>query len=680
MNKLYRRLAAVNIRNNRQFYLPYLLTGIVSAAMFYLMISMTNNPGLDQVYGGRDIRMVLRLGTGIVGFFSCIFLFYTNSFIIKRRKKELGVYNILGMEKKHISVVLTLEMLFTAITTVGGGLVVGITFNKLLTMLLIRMTGLRTSIPFYISWSGCACTAVLFGLIYLAALAFNLMQIKLANPIELLHSGNSGEREPKTKIFMTVLGLICLGSGYYIAITTTNAVEAFGLFFVAVILVMIGTYFLFTSGSIAFLKLLRKNKNYYYKTRHFTTVSGMIYRMKQNAVGLANICILSTMVLVTVSTTTGMYVGIEDELNARYPAEINATVYYSGVPVQRADIGTVITTALKNTGRTVMEKSDVMQFSYTASEQEGSLKTGTDMMWAEYNASDMAVVTVMTREDYEKFSGESIAAFSGDELAVAAEPFYEREAIEIEGQEYRVCKNYTYPENGTNVYSMTGNKSYYIIVSDEQALEDIFQRVAAELTTEQNPFKLHHVLEFDIDGTPEEKLAAEEAVSGAVEQWEAENSSRYPEWKSIYLENRQQSHDSFFTLYGSLFFLGLFLGIMFLMVTVLIIFYKQISEGYEDKERFAIMQKVGMSNLEVKRAIRSQILTVFFLPLVVAVIHVAAAFPMITRILSIMNLVNIPLIVMCLAGTALVFGVIYMAVFWLTSRSYYKIVGNQISR
>ena len=288
---LFSKLAVTNIKNNKQFYVPYLLTGILTVGMFYIMCALAGNKGIEHMSGVRDLQMILNLGIGVIGIFSVIFLFYTNSFIIKRRKKELGIYSILGMEKKHIAGILFRETLFTMLISVGGGLVTGIVFNKLLTMLLCAMMKFETQIKFYVSTSGILWTAILFVGIYLLTYIYDLLQIKLANPIELLQGGHTGEKEPKTKAVMAILGVICLGAGYYIAITTKNPLQALTLFFVAVILVIVGTYLLFTAGSIALLKILRKNKRYYYQTKHFTSVSGMIYRMKQNAVGLSNICI-----------------------------------------------------------------------------------------------------------------------------------------------------------------------------------------------------------------------------------------------------------------------------------------------------------------------------------------------------------------------------------------------------
>lgn len=678
MSRLYSRLAAANIKNNRQFYLPYILTGILSVAMFYLMMAMQDNPGIETLGGGaEDIRMILTFGVAVVGVFVSIFLFYTNSFIMKRRKKELGVYNILGMEKKHIAKVLFLETLFTAVVSIVGGLAFGILFNKFLTMILYRLTGLVTSIPFYISRTGCINVVKLFLLIYGAALFYNLMQIKLANPIELLHSTNTGEREPKTKILLTLLGFATLGGGYYMALTVTNAIQALTMFFVAVLLVIVGTYCLFTAGSIALLKLLRKNKKYYYQTRHFTTVSGMIYRMKQNAVGLANICILSTMVLVTISTTVCMYIGVEDVLDTRYPSEISAVAYFSELPGDRTEIERVMTESLKNSGRVITKQRGYLDVAYTAVRQENGFSANGIGAGTDYDVSDVAMVTILTREDYERYSGEKIAELKEGEVVLTAVPAFEGETVILDGMEFTVKEICPFPGDEETYLSMMSG-ACYVVVPDEKALNEIFQTIKSGWNSERVELKFRYEMSIDINGTGEEKLAAETAMREAVSAWESQNAAGQPDYSYTYIECRQENRDSFYNLYGALFFLGMFLGVLFLMVTVLIIFYKQISEGYEDRERFAIMEKVGMSNEEVKRAIRSQVLTVFFLPIAVAVVHVIMAFPMITMLLECLNLTNVTLFAACVAGTALVFGIIYLLVYLLTSRSYYKIVGNQV--
>lgn len=334
MNKIYSRLAFTNIKNNKTLYMPYIISGMVMIAMFYVMMFLNNSKGLSQVPGADALGGIMGLGCGIIAVFSYIFLFYTNSFIIKRRKKEVGIYNILGMEKRHIARVLSIETLIVALAAIASGIIAGILFSKLMIMFLYRIINIKAQINFTVSTSAVVNTILIFGVLYFLTLIYNLMQVKLANPIELLRGGNVGEKEPKSKWFIAIIGLLCLAGGYYIAITTKNPLQVLSLFFVAVLLVIIGTYFLFISGSIVILKALRKNKGFYYNKKHFAAVSGMIYRMKQNAGGLASICVLSTMVLVVVSTTVSMYAGTEGELKQRYPADISVYSWYKEIPAE----------------------------------------------------------------------------------------------------------------------------------------------------------------------------------------------------------------------------------------------------------------------------------------------------------------------------------------------------------
>ena len=677
MNKLYVKLAATNIKNNKQFYLPYLLTGILSVAMFYLMMAMKENPGLDSLGSGTtDIRMILAMGVFVIGVFVSIFLFYTNSFIIKRRKKELGVYNILGMEKKHIAKVMFIETIFTMIVAIAGGLGFGIAFNKLLTMILYRLTAVDLNVPFYISGIGCRFTIELFVLIYGAAFLYNIMQVKLANPIQLLHSSNTGEREPKTKVLMSIIGVVSLGAGYYLALDTPNAFAAISNFFNAVLLVIIGTYCLFTAGSIALLKLLRKNKKFYYQTKHFTTVSGMIYRMKQNAVGLANICILSTMVLITVSTTVCMYIGVEDGINTRYPAEINISADYSSLPEQADVIEEIATTSLKESGRVITNEISYMNAYFAAVRNDNEITLrGMDAD----NGMDLSAVTAVyltTKENYEAESGVQIGELSAGEIAVATTSSIKEDTVNFMGEEYAIKEKRSIDEDFNS--EIVGMDVFYFIVADRAALEETIALIQDDLEAAGWMLRISHNWGIDIDGTSEQVEEATNTMIGRITDWENGSAEKEEGYLSTYIESRQANRMTFYRLYGALFFLGLFLGALFLMVTVLIIFYKQISEGYEDKERYAIMEKVGMSNQEVKRAIRSQVLMVFFLPLAMAIVHVCMAFPMIRMLLEALNLTNVPLFMACVAGTALVFGIIYLIVFFLTSRSYYKIVGNQV--
>ena len=677
MNKLYPKLAFTNIRNNKQFYLPYLLTGILCVLMFYSILAMQQNPALAGIRGGTNLKTILMLGSWVIGFFAAIFLFYTNSFIVKRRKKELGIYNILGMEKRHLACVMTIETAALALAVIAGGLVTGIVFNKLLMMFLYRLTGLNKSIPFYISTAACGMTVLLFAAIFAATLLYNFMQIRLANPIQLLRSDKTGEREPKTKIVMTIAGIVCIAAGYYIAITEENPLKVLTLFFVAVLLVIIGTYFLFIAGSIALLKLLRKNKNYYYKTSHFTAVSGMIYRMKQNAVGLANICILSTMVLVMISSSVSLYYGVEDSLDYSYPHEITATVSYGEDAPKENDLEEILLKPIEEAGIPVTNV-DVKETFYVVGILSGeTLSLGNESDYL--SVKDYYVVNFCTKDAYEKMTGETVCDLDGDEVAAAFAPLYKGSRLVLGEKICNVKENLLYKTK--KAYMLTGGEGY-VIVKDQSTLRAIYREMVDMCNRlDDSAPSFNYEVGIDIAGTAEEKLAVEEKVWKAFQAWNDTESEKYLSegtgYDGITYETRQGACEDFYSLYGGVFFLGLFLGMMFLMVTVLIIFYKQISEGYEDKERFAIMEKVGMSNAEVKASINAQVRIVFFLPLVTAVIHLTAAFPMLTRLLAMLNLMNRDVFVVCLIVTVAVFMLFYLLVFKLTSRTYYRIVGNQ---
>lgn len=664
---MYTKLAITNIKNNRQFYFPYLLTGIITVAMFYIMCALESNPGIQSMPGAKDLGLILRLGIGVIGIFAVIFLFYTNSFIIKRRKKELGIYNILGMEKRHIAKILSKEAFFTAIIAIGGGLVTGVLFHKLACMLLYRMIGFNGGITFSFSKKGVMITAILFAIVYLLTYIYDLFQVQLANPIELLQSGNKGEREPKTKAIMAVLGVLCLGTGYFIAITTKNPIKALTLFFVAVILVIIGTYLLFTAGSIALLKILRRNKGYYYQTKHFTSVSGMIYRMKQNAVGLANICILSTMVLVAVSTTVSLYVGVEDIMKERYPNEINIRAYYdTGAPAEDS-IAPIVEKSVKESGRKIRHEEDYLELYFAAIKDQGQYSLDKEKV---KTAGDrVSGFVVLTREDCKKKYNEEIPELAENEVALFTIKKTDMDTLVLENRSYHVkeIKQFENTEDFETIADMM-DEYYYVIVNDVQDMERLWQ--LQKDIYQENSSSISRQVRLDIDGDSEQKKECFENIKTALEPEQAK--------ARILIDSRQSSLDEFYQIYGGFLFLGLFLGILFLMITVLIIFYKQISEGYDDKERFSIMEKVGMSNDEVKATIRSQVRTVFFLPILMAAIHVGMAFPMIKRLLSLFGLSNTALFAGCMAGTILVFVLIYLLVFLKTSKTYYKIVGEQV--
>lgn len=673
MNNLYRRLAVINMKNNRQFYVPYLLAGIVSVMMFYSMRAMQGNDAMSSMRGGMHLVLILTMGLVVIGIFVSILLFYTNSFIMKRRKKELGIYNILGMEKRHIAKVLFWESLISYVCSVVIGLVAGILFQKLLMMLLYRLTGLEQKIRFSVSGYGCLQTIELFGLIYLAILIYDFMQVRLAKPVELLSGSNAGEREPKTKLLLAIVGVACIAGGYYIAITTEDIMKVLLLFQVAVLLVIIGTYALFTAGSIALLKMLRSNKKFYYQTRHFTAVSGMIYRMKQNAVGLANICILSTMVLVMISTTVSMYAGLNDELASRYNGDVSINVSYPSLPDQeeRQAVRRALADGIKEQGRIITGQSAYADFYSIVNLNGNTIEVATDP-----GTAGMRLLHVFTRDDYEAMLGQEVMTLQQEnEVLLVSSDDLSYPQISLLGKTYQVAGIEPLSKDAAYMANLIDAGLIYVVVKDDAALEEVIDTYA-KIYTEKTCL-LNYELAFDLDGTPEQQKLVADTLRDKLTELSGAPSGEWGDITGFSLESKQEGREDFLSINGGLLFLGLFLGSLFLMVTVLIIYYKQISEGYEDKERFAIMEKVGMSSSEVKTAITTQIRIVFFLPLVTAAIHLAAAFPMLSRLLAMLNLYQSSLFAMCLGATVLVFALIYLVVFKLTSRTYYHIVGEQ---
>ena len=665
MGKLYFKLAKTNLSNNKPFYIPYIISSIITVAMLYMMSFLSDNKGLNRIMGADSLASIFRLGVGIIVIFSYIFLFYTNSFIIKRRKKEIGVYNILGMEKRHLSKVLFVETIYSAIISLVCGIIVGIAFSKFILMVLYGIMGIHKTVEFFVNIHGIILCVVSFGILFLLTFLYNFMQIKLANPIELLRGTNVGEREPKTKIFMTIVGVVCLAIAYYIAITTENPLKVLTLFFVAVLLVIIGTFALFTAGSIALLKLLRNNKKFYYNKRHFMAVSGMLYRMKQNAAGLASICILSTMVLVVISTTVSMYVGIQDELMARYPNDVCVTVDYNSVIDKSSEIEKAIFDEIDSA-----EIKNKKAFSYLSVfvGQKGDDFT-TDKEHLSYQNSYLFYI--LSKDDFikkDKSFKDKIGNISNGEAVVVLNKKYDKKDIKIFGQDYKVNKSFEHTEDEDLL-----NGLGYIILDNNESVQALYDVQEKMLGKGANYYT--NKIKFDFNsGNKKQKIAAYKKVNNAVKKYFKDNKNNKKEISSYWVESRQENEKNFYLLYGGLFFLGIFLGIMFLMVTVMIIFYKQITEGYDDRERYQILEKVGMSSREVKDTIKSQIRIVFVLPIFAAAVHVTAAFPMVNRLLKMLNLNNEKLFAGCLAATIIVFAVIYYLVFKVTSRAYYKIV------
>lgn len=655
-------MAAGNLVRNRRFEFPYLLTGLITVAMFYNMTFLTFHEELKNMPGGATIPTIMNLGTMVVGLFAVIFLLYTNTFLMKRRHKEIGLYNILGMSKRHIAVVMLWETVYTCLITVVGGLLLGILLSKLMLLLLYKILFFSVSFGFMVSWKSVGITAVLFVAIYLVALLLNLLHVHLSKPVELLKGGSVGEKEPKTKVLLAILGVVTLGAGYYIAITTESPLEALMLFFLAVILVIIGTYCLFTAGSIAFLKAMKKRKNYYYQAKHFIGISGMLYRMKQNAVGLANICILSTMVLVMISTCVCLYIGTGDALNAMYPHDIiYSQSWQDSGNRSKEEVRVQIQEALDKAGMEPTHVQEVDQLTTVNSMPEEATLGGVDPNAGVMDLSNTVTTLVVTAEGYHQMTGNTLNLAPGEAAIYTTESQGEWEQISFLGLSFSI-KTWL-PEAPAITVEGYSERYIFLVVADDAAMEAVYQQQMLDGGGLASNIYWEYSLDFD-GVSKEEMLQLYQTLRSSVLSDTGDNT----------LSCRDAQEVDFYSLYGSFLFLGLFLGALFLMATVLIIYYKQISEGYEDKERFAIMEKVGMSQQQVRTAIRSQVRMVFFLPLLGAIIHLAASFKMISKLMAALGLQNIPLFALCCVGTVAAFAVGYFIIYHLTARTYYKIV------
>ena len=670
------------MKSNRRFYLPYILTVIGTAAAFYIMAAIVSDPGSKELAAGTSngpmyVSMFMTLGMFVLGLFSCIFLLYTNSFLMKRRQKELGLYSVLGMSKTNIAGIMVFEALYIALIGIGGGLAVGILLTKLVSLALFRL--MRLPVPFGFSVQPIAIIIVVLffaGLILLTLLA-NLAKVGRSRPVELLRGGNVGEKEPKANWFLTIVGVLFLGAGYVVAMLVDNPGMAVAVYFLAVFAVIIGTYCLFTSVSIAVLKALRRNKRYYYKAKHFISVSGMLYRMKRNAVGLANICILCTMVMVMVSGTLSLYLGSEEQVNTFCPADVVVeTTYYASSTEDHV--------YNEETGEETIEyhtpydaaAMDAWFEDYFAAHKltPSSAKAVEYYTFTAVDSEDhVSLVTAVTAETYAQLTGEAAPELApGEALAHVPSGYKFGDGLNFLDKDGNTLSiqfvgeaqlSSAQVELNTAILSQSEDDDIVLVVPDTAALLEL---VAGQ---ENGSYVWRGQYDFD---------ASDEALAAMVDDYFAASSEGDGVDAGYYdvlrIDLRSETERDVYGLSGGFLFLGVFLGIVFLMATVLIIYYKQVSEGYEDNARFEIMRKVGLSEREARRAIRSQILTVFFMPILVAAIHIAFDFNLVVLLLRLFSLTNVKLTALCTLGTLLVFCAVYAVVYALTARSYYKIV------
>ena len=619
--------------------------------MYYMVSSLSMNPNMMNMIGGDVMQQILSLGIYVITVFAVIFLFYTNSFLIKRRKREFGLFNILGMEKKHLSIVIALESMIVFLVSMVLGIGIGILLDKAFYLLIAKMLNASIALGFYISYQSIVNSIILFLIIFVLMYLFSLIQINLSNPIELLHGDQHGEKEPKTKWLLAIIGLICLGTGYYMSVSIQDPVTAFAFFMVAVILVVIGTYMLFTAGSIVILKLLRKNKRYYYKTNHFISVSNMIYRMKQNAVGLGNICILSTMVLVMLSTTISLWVGMNDIIETRFPRDI--TVSINSVDSNQA-LYTIddMNYAIEQAGIQTEDELVYRTLSVSAFNQGNTYTFGNENMSLQ-DISNVVVLYFITLDDYNRTEGTNVSLAPDEVLVFPSGKQFDHKTIDIASNTFKV-KGILDSIKADSNYSANLQNSMFVVVDSMDTLfmiDDLQKQAYGD-----NASYIHTSYDFNLSKS--EGMSVKEATDALI--------ANYPgDTTYMMVDTQEGNYEDLLSLYASFLFIDIFLSFLFIMATVLIMYYKQITEGYEDKKRFEIMQKVGLDKREVKKTINSQVLTVFFLPLVVAAIHIVFAFPMIEKMLRLLYLDNTNLYIMTTVICFGVFALVYVLIYFL---------------
>lgn len=663
---LYPKLAWHGIMKNQKTYLPFLLTSVGITMMYYIVAHLTYSKSIYEMHGGQEMQMILSWGTAVIAVFAAIFLFYMNSFLMRRRKTEFGLYNILGMGKWNIARILLWQNLMLFMVSLIGGLGLGIVLSKLSELCAAKMLGNSSPLGFTIEPNAVRNTILLTAVSYALILLYSLGQIHVSKPIALLHGEKTGEKPPKARWLLALIGVVLLGVAYYLSITIKEPIAALSTFFVAVLLVILATYLLFICGSVALCKILQKNKRYYYQLRHFVSVSSMSYRMKRNGASLASICILSTMVLVMISSSLCLYVGAEDSLRQRYPRDIEITVNAS------SDID-------------AMQQiiSDVLQENQLAAENELEMTTlsiaglldgnhvlmnlnDNDSVYIDYDK--VLMMGIFTLDEYNRLAGASETLADGEILIHMFRKPYDYDTIQLGDMTPLHIKKQVdeFIPDGNAAVSVSA--TMYLIVRDDAALQEIYNMQKETYGTAASILEYQYA--FDIQADVDTEIAVMKEIENHFST-AVDNGANLHNYSCHSLEEKRSS---FYALYGGLLFLGILLSIVFLFGTVLIMYYKQISEGYEDAARFEIMQKVGMTKPEIKKSINSQILTVFAAPLLAAGVHTAFAFPMVKRLLILLGLTNTPLLVCITVISFLIFAVLYILMYKLTSHSYYQLV------
>ena len=659
MNLFYSKFALNNLVKNKRFILPYILSTIFTIASFYILTSLSLGKNLDKLPQGISAtKQVLGFGVIVIAIFSAIFLFYTYSFLIKRRVREFGLYSVLGMTKKQIARILILETIFIAVITLVFGLAFGLLFDKLMLLVLLKLFTAGVSFGFVITPIAVFLTILLFGGIFFLLLIYTVIKISRLKIVALLKDENNGEREPKARLILAILGLGLTGYGYYLAQTIQNPIKAITMFFIAVLAVIFGTYLIFMAVSITVLKLMKNNKTFYYKPKNFISVSGLLYRMKRNAVGLANICILSTMVLVTMGTTSALYAGSEEAYNTRFPRDIIINGYRS-TEGKLAEIEKNVKKATQDAG---VEVKDLV--SYNMLNVVGHLN-GTEINYvSEFTGSfdKIKSIVVLELKDYNKVSKEQKTLNTGETLLfIDKKGKYEANEITVQGVNLKIKEKLTDFPGALGTAAANIMDTYYVVVKDNADVKKIESALKKKLNISDGEGEIFNYVGLNISDKSKEAKVIEN-----FKQLEKEG--------NINIEGKAENETNFKGFYASFLFIGVFISMIFVVSQVVIMYYKQISEGYEDKGKFGIMRKVGLTDKQIKQSIRSQVLLIFFAPLAVATLHTVVAYPFIEKILKLFLATNNNVFLIALAVTIAVFAVFYLIVYLITSRIYYRII------
>lgn len=660
--KLLPKLALTGVTKNGAIYYPYIGAGIFSVFTYFIFSSILHNDIIETLPKSTYVWMLLGIGRGLLGIILLPFLYYTNSFLMKRRKREIGLYNILGLEKGHIGIMVFAETLFSYVAVLAGGILLGTVLARLLFLLLLRMTGLPVDVEFVFYTKAFAETAVFFFWVYTFNLVCNLLEVGKSKPVELLSGSKKGEKEPRFLWIYAVLGVVILAWGYYIAVSSKIDSMIFMNFFLAIFLVVVGTYFLFTAGSVAFLKLLKKKKGVYYSPANFITISGMYYRMKKSAASLVNICIFSTMVIITLICTSSLSIGLDEVVYFDYPYDAGAYYISNGTDME----------AVEEEMRLLGEKYSV-QVTDMAAYERIRLECGRsgNAFRIRHDASGVGngnySVNIMQLSDYNRIENKELTLSEGEAVIFSSGADFGYDTVNFMGKELRIKEELQElriePKAEKNVFS----GEYYLVVADKAVHDELVGLWAGANGVEDIEGFVnsdYRILRYNVAGDETDRSAYIHELK--------ELSEKRPGYVAYY--NNLEGREELVSMNGGLLFIGIVFSLIFLMCLILIMYYKQIAEGYEDKDSFAIMQKVGMSDKEIKSTIHRQILLVFFLPLMGAVMHTCAGLFMVNQLFAVLRFFNTQLIISCAAGVTLLFIIFYAISYMVTAKTYYGIV------